>query len=418
MNKLNELRKARAALIDDMEKLLAVTEKEARDFTAEEETRYADLEAKLGESDQAIKSEEKKSERASVVTKAKEDSRKIVKATPISIGEGKEGEFRNFGEFIATLATDPSDLRLRELRVQQMKNGTSGGFAVPDQFREQLLKVEAQSATIRPRATVIPAGDPPDAELNMPALDQRASQNMYGGVIIYHQGESDSLTESTFNLRPITLKPKKQTGYMTSSNELLNNWDAASAVIPQLMRTAMTGSEDTDFLTGDGVNKAMGVINSPAAIQRNRTTANQISWADVYNMMARLKMGGSPVWIASQTIIPQLVQIADASSRAIWAPSAAPGIPPSLYGYPVLFNDRSPALGSKGDLVLADLSYYLIKDGSGPTIAVSEHFRFQNDEVAFRLTWNVDGQSWLNEPIALEGSTANTVSPFVVLNTP
>src|SRR4030042_917212 len=120
-----------------------------------------------------------------------------------------------------------------------MKNGTSGGFAVPDQFREQLLKVEAQASTIRPRATVIPAGDPPDAELNMPALDQRASQNMYGGVVIYHQGESDSLTESTFNLRPIKLKPKKITGYMTSSNELLNNWDAASAIIPQLMRTAM-----------------------------------------------------------------------------------------------------------------------------------------------------------------------------------
>ena len=89
-----------------------------------------------------------------------------------------------------------------------------------------------------------------------------------------------------------------------------------------------------------------------------------------------------------------------------------------LYGFPVLFHDRSPALGTKGDLVLADLSAYLIKDGSGPMVAVSEHFRFQNDEVAFRLVFNVDGQPWLNEPIALEGSTANTVSPFIVLDTP
>jgi hypothetical protein len=28
----------------------------------------------------------------------------------------------------------------------------------------------------------------------------------------------------------------------------------------------------------------------------------------------------------------------------------------------------------------------------------------------------VDGQAWLREPIPLEGSTANTISPFVVLN--
>ena len=417
MNKLNELRKARAALLEEMEKILASVEQGGGDFSADQEARYAELETQVSSQDTLIKAEEKKAERSATLAKSKEDAKKIVTPAPrMEIREGKEGEFRNLGEFFGALATDPSDPRLKELRVAQMKNGTSGGFAIPGQFRDQLMKVQAQASVIRPRATVIPAGDPPDAELSMPALDQRASQNMFGGVVIYHQGESDTLTASDFNLRPIKLKPKKMTGYMTSSNELLNNWDAASAVIPQLMNGAMAAAEDTDFLTGDGVNKAVGVLNSPARVNHARATANQIGWADVYNMLSRAKMGGSLVWMASQTTIPQLVQIADASSRAIWTPSAAAGLPPSLYGFPVLFNDRSPAVGSAGDLALVDLSYYLIKDGSGPTVAVSEHFRFQNDEVAFRLTWNVDGQSWLNEPIALEGSTANTVSPFVVLN--
>lgn len=417
MDKLNQLRKARAAMLEEMEKILAFAEQGGGEFSEEQEKRYAELETQLSAQDVLIKDEEKKVERSSALTKAKEESKKIVTPSPkIEIRDGKEGDFRSLGEFFSALASDPSDARLKELRVQQMKNGTSGGYAIPEQFRDQLMKVQEQASIIRPRATVIPAGDPPDAELSMPALDQRASQNMFGGVIIYHQGESDSLTESSFNLRPIKLKPKKMTGYMTSSNELLNNWDAASAVIPQLMNGAMAAAEDTDFLNGDGVNKAVGVLNSPARVNVARATANQVAWADVYGMLARAKMGGSLVWMTSQTTIPQLVQIADASSRAIWTPSAVAGLPPTLYGYPVLFNERSPALGSAGDLALVDLSYYLIKDGSGPTVAVSEHFRFQNDEVAFRLTWNVDGQSWLNEPIALEGSTANTVSPFVVLN--
>jgi HK97 family phage major capsid protein len=125
--------------------------------------------------------------------------------------------------------------------------------------------------------------------------------------------------------------------------------------------------------------------------------------------------GSSLVWVTSQTTIPQLTTIADAGSNNLWVQSAAANIPPTLLGIPVLFNERSPALGSTGDLMLCDFSKYLIKDGSGPFVAFSEHFRFQNNEGAFRITWRVDGQSWLSEPIPLEGSTSNTVSPFIIL---
>lgn len=420
MSKLIELRNSRAETIEEMESILDAAKKEERDFSDEEETRYDELEQTLDTLAADIDKEQKKEDRSALLAAEKENLKKIEKRSPrIEIGVGDEGEFRNLGEFFATVAGNPTDNRLQELRVQQMKNGVGGGFAVPDQFRETLMMVDPQMAIVRPRATVIPAGEPPDATLTMPALDQGSGQNMYGGVQVYHQGESVTLTESTLALRQVELKPKKLTAYMTASNELLNNWSAASMVIPSLMQKAMTGAEDTDFLQGDGVNKSQGVINSPAAIQYSRATANQISFADVLGMYARHKViGGQPAWVTSQTCIPQLAQIADSSSANIWVQSAAPGLPPSLMGFPVLFADRSPALGSKGDLMLVDLTAYLVKDGSGPTVAVSEHFRFQNDEVAFRIVKNVDGQSWLNEPIQLEGSTANTVSPFVVLDTP
>lgn len=44
-----------------------------------------------------------------------------------------------------------------------------------------------------------------------------------------------------------------------------------------------------------------------------------------------------------------------------------------LYDIPLIFNERSPVLGNTGDLVLADLSHYVVKDGSGPLIEISEH---------------------------------------------
>ena len=129
-------------------------------------------------------------------------------------------------------------------------------------------------------------------------------------------------------------------------------------------------------------------------------------------------MGGSFVWIASQTTLPQLMQLQGGNSENIFIFNAAAPIPASLLGIPVLFHDRSVALGTVGDLILCDLSYYLIKEGSGPFVATSENVgsTFLTGLTTIKITNNVDGKSWLSLPLPLEGSTSNTVSPFVVLN--
>ena len=409
MDKLQELRQKKNEAIIRMRTILDVADKEKREISEPETKEYDGLEKSLDALDVNITREER-------LVREEIEMRKVVNQAPRPAGsfsQPDKKEFRNLGEFAWAIKNNPN-----EERVQQMKDATTGGYAIPAQFISSLLSVAPQEAIIKPRAVNIPVGTPPDAEINMPALDQTVARNMYGGISVTHQGESDSYTESTMRIKQVTLKPHKLTGYVTLSNELINNWDAASGILQTQMRLAMIGASETDYYSGDGVNKAQGILNSPARINVTRATANQISWADVYSMYARCKItgGNTPVWIASQTVIPQLVQLADASSAAIWHPSAAEGQPATLYGYPLLFNERSPALGTVGDLSLCNLGYYLVKDGSGPTFAVSEHARFQNGEVAFRLDWRTDGQSWLSEPIALEGSTANTISPFVVLN--
>ena len=418
MSKVNELRQERSGILVKMEALLEKASTEKRDFTQDEEGEYDVMEKSLDQLDQKIIQEEKTEARQKRVA---EERKRLGNPQPVITSLEPDG-FRNLGEFFHAIVRNPGDQRLQELRVQQAKDGTAGGFNIPEQFRPKLLEISVAPAVIRPRARVIPAGSPPDAAITMPALDQRASQgasHMFGGVIVTHSGEGDAINESTARFRQFKLEPKPITAFVTASNKLVANWDAASAVIPRLMRGAQVAAEDTDFLSGDGVNKALGIINCPAAVDINRATASQIGWADIRNMLSRSRsIGGQRIWIASQTVLPQLMQIADASSRAIWAPSASDSVPPTLYGLPVLFHDRSPGLGTKGDLVLTDPTAYVIKDGSGPFVAVSEHFRFQNDETAFRLVFNVDGQPWLTEPMALEGSTANTVSPFIVLDTP
>jgi HK97 family phage major capsid protein len=297
-----------------------------------------------------------------------------------------------------------------------MDQGAEGGFAIPEQFRPELLQVQPQEAIFRPRCTVIPAGDPPDARITMPALDQTASENVYGGVVVAKVNEGGTKSETDLRLKEVSLEPGEVAAYITTSDKLLRNWQAASGLIGAQLRKAIIGWEDYQILRGNGIGGPLGILDAPCSITVSRTTASQIAIADLRSMYARMKFGGSLFWIASQTTLPQLLALADGGSNLIFAPSAADGVPATLFGYPLYFADRSPALGSKGDLVLCDASYYLIKDGSGPFIEASQHVYFTSNKTVIKAFWNIDGKPWLSAPLPLEGSTTNTVSPFVVLN--
>jgi len=424
--RLQGLNEWKNATIEAMRGLISKADEEQRDITEAENQEYARLEGALVRCEEAIIKEEDLAAREATVQKLQNPlHRPNVRNVPVP-----PGEWRGLGEFFQAIAMshynarhDPRldewrvSLPATETRAQQFQEGALGGFALPTQFRPTLLQIQPQAAIIRPLASVIPAGEPPDAEISMPALDQVGSSNVYGGVVVYNTGEMKTLTETNLKLREVKLKPEMIAAYMYSSNKLLNNWQAAGALFQAQLTKAMNGKEDYDFLRGDGVDCATGVINSACKITIDRTTAAQIARADVVNMFVRAKFGGRLVWIASQTCLPQLMAIVDPGTAGtlIWAKDLVSAIPNTILGYPVLINERSPALGSEGDLILADLSYYLIKDGSGPFFSVSEHVRFTSDQTCFKIVWNVDGAAWLTQALPLEGATSNTVSPIVVL---
>jgi len=422
-NKEQELRQERTEAAKRMAEILDKAEDEKRSMSDDEKAEYDKLNTRLDQIKDYL-------ERKAVVGEIEERGKEVVeKIEKVNIGGrhsyDKEKEFKNIGEFLYVIADDPkgvSDKRLREMREQQMGTGKLGGFALPDQFKPDVLQVSPQEAIVRPRATVIPAGDPPDAKLTMPALDQTSAENIYGGVIITHTGEAITMTETDMSLKEVSLEPKEMTAYIVVTDKLLNNWDACSGFINGQLKKAMVGQEDYDFMRGDGINKALGFINSACQISATRSGASAVAYTDVVSMLARAKQGGNLMWIASQTTIPQLAAMVDAGSHAVWIGgvgsygAAQAAIPSTLLGYPLLFADRLPALGTKGDICLVDLSYYLVKDGSGPFVALSTELLFLSNRTVFKIRWNVDAKPWLTEAIGLEGSTTNTVSPFVTLS--
>ncbi len=297
-----------------------------------------------------------------------------------------------------------------------MDDGAAGGFAIPPQFRETLLQVTPQQSIVRPRAQVIPAGSPPDAPVTMPALDQTgaAPGNAFGGVQVQWIGEGGLKPETDMRLREITLTPHEVAGTITVTDKLLRNWQAADALLRQQLRGAVVQAEDFAFLRGNGIGKPLGFLASTALYRVPRATANAVTYDDVVNMVVRL--WGQGVFLYSRSMLGALMKLKDGQGRPLWVPSVREGEPATLMGYPAIENDRNPQLGQLGDLSLVDLSQYLIKDGSGPFVAASEHVLFRQNKTVIKVFWNVDGAPWLTAPFQVENG--DVVSPFVGLDVP
>lgn len=305
---------------------------------------------------------------------------------------------------------------------------SQGGYLVPTQVSNAILEKTLEASIVRGRATAQPMGS---NRLEIPAdVDTDHSTNYFGGVIIYRPGEMGSKTPTNPTFGKIALQLHKLVGLCYVSDELLE--DAVIALEPYITRkfgSAIAFVEDDDFLNGNGANQALGMFNSanPSLITVTAETgqgANTIVAENIIKMWARLYPAGqaNAVWVANIETFPQLATMGlavGAGGIAVWMPAGGVSGRPfeTLMGKPLIYTEKMQALGTAGDIGLADMTQYLIGDRGGLQIASSIHIKFDYDETAFRFVLRYDGQpSWLSTLTPKRGSA--TLSPFVILGTP
>lgn len=427
-----DLLEKRAALVAEAEGLLTASEAEDRDLTADEESRYDAIAGELKSLDARIdRANALESRKAQLVAPATTAAaRSIAPASTLSVeaaaGPQPKLEFESIGEYMATMAHNPNDQRLASLWAATTQSTTDarGGYAIPPKFLDQFMAVTAQNEIIRPRATVLPVGANPDQTVQIPALDQSdhgespTVPKVFGGVSVSWINEGAEKPQTDFKVREIQLTPYEVAASLDVTDRLLANWSSAGAVIESLLSGAMAATHDSAFLNGNGSSKPTGIANSACAatISVNRTTANSFTYADCVNMVSRsmLRDGQEPVWILNPGVRSRLLRMVDDEGNLIWQPNAREGFPSTLLGYQIVWNVRSPILGQSGDVVLADLSKYVIQPGSGPFIGASPHVRWRENITVYKCFWNVDGKAWLTQPFMDEDG--QQYSPFVKLN--
>jgi HK97 family phage major capsid protein len=276
-----------------------------------------------------------------------------------------------------------------------------GGFTVSEEFDAAIASYAAEESVVRSRAYVVTMKK---LTKKLPKLDQGSS--VFGGVTMAWADEAEAATPSSPKFKQVVLTAHKMIGLTTASSEILEDSDVDMAnYLVQLFGMAAVHFEDTAFLTGDGDAKPTGIISTLGACPVvKRAVANQVSDADMKALKnkvpASLRKNG--VYIMDTTAIEYVEGLKDTTGRPLWQPSISEGRLPTYGGYPVVETEKLSTLGTKGDVVFANLGLgYAIGDRRGLEVAASIHSKFNTDEIEFRLTKRVDGQVRLPQAFAV-----------------
>src|SRR5260370_17718337 len=167
------------------------------------------------------------------------------------------------------------------------------------------------------------------ATLQFPCLDGTTAQSagvspFFGGVQMYWTAEAQTRTETEPQFKQLELKAWELSGYSVSSNVLLqDSVIGLEKFLMTLFAKALAWFEEYAFLQGNGAGKPQGMLTAAAAVSVNRQAANQVQFADVAGMWAKLLpvSCGKAVWTFSPSVGPQLLQLKHGANPAISIPT-------------------------------------------------------------------------------------------------
>ena len=408
--------------------IFAKAETEKRDTTGEEDTRLEELRQRINKLER---------ERDHYVQlKGLQQEIEAMSKEPTKLNpENKEESFGSFGEQLmavveAARGGGKVDPRLTT-RALGLSEGvpSAGGFLVQTDFSTELLKRVYQTGVLASRCRKIPiSANANGIKINGIDESTRVSGSRWGGLQTYWLSEAGTKYSSKPKFRQIELSLNKLIGLCYATDELLQDTAALESIITQAFSEEFGFVIDDAIVNGTGAGQPLGVLNSGALVTVGAEAgqpAATILTENIVKMWARMWARSRPnaVWFINQNIEPQLFTMSLAvgiGGIPVYMPANGLSGSPyaSLMGRPVIAIEQCQTLGTLGDIILADMSQYILADKGGMQTAQSIHVQFTTDESVFRFVYRVDGQPiWNSALTPYKGTVANSLSPFVVLAT-
>lgn len=297
--------------------------------------------------------------------------------------------------------------------------GSDGGFLVPVQYAERIHAVSLENELVMPRCYVQPMTS---SSIKIPAMEiGNHGTSLFGGFTASYTAEGGTISEADPKARAMELNAKKLTGLLKFSSELNADIPGGENQVINICGKGLSWYRDKAFLKGSGAGEPLGIVNSSCLVTVDKETgqkADTIVYENLTKMMSRMFAGSfsNSIWIAHQSTIPQLLTLSlsvGTGGNSIPVMSNVNGAF-TILTRPVIFTEKTETLGNKGDILLADLSQYVVGLRSEMRFDLSIHVYFSTDMLLARLIERHDGQPLWDKALTLADGTT-TVSPFVTL---
>lgn len=357
----------------------------------------------------------------------------------------EEGPFASLGEQLKAVYRSEMSGRVDErlLQVRASAAGGSemvpsdGGFLVAPQFSREIVKRMYLTGEIYQRCLEVPMG--PSGSFKFPQFDEksRAAGSRLGGIEAYWENEGAALVPSalgtnytqkpTFNLSELT--PDKVTGYLYVTDELAMDSDAFNTWASYALAQELMYKFEGAIIAGTGAGQPLGILNSPAVITAAAQPGQGAGTINTQNVTAMLSQFWAPsynsagsIFLYNQALLSQLATLATlvgvaGSESKIFEWCSSNEDYDRLGGFPCMPSEHCKYPGTPGDLILCDLSRYILAVREKFRAEISIHVRFLTMENTFRFVMRATGQPIDRAPVAAAngGPSGYSTSPFIIL---
>ena len=315
-----------------------------------------------------------------------------------------------------------ADPRLRALEVKAplgLNEGvpSQGGFLLSPTVSDQFLKPVHEEGVFSRMVRRLPVGSNSNSGwINGIDETSRVSGSQWGGVQAYWREEAAAVAASKPKFRRVNWELNALTALMYITDEQLQDAAMTAAIARESAAGVLNFKINDAIYRGDGVGKPKGVLSGGALISAVRLDANKVQNVDILGMWQRLHPAhrANSAWFINSEVEPQLDQLALTSSlEARYINYGVDGVM-RMKGRPVIVNEFSSALGTVGDILLADMTDYLFWEKGGLQSSVNPWIQWLTHEQAFKFTYRVDGTPASYSAITPAYGT-NTQSPYIAL---
>ncbi len=292
-------------------------------------------------------------------------------------------EEKAFGGF---LRRGPERLADIELKSLSASNDQAGGYLVSSQFEREIIRNLVEMTPMRSAARV---GSMRSSEIIIP----RRTGAPTGGWV--GETETRSSTDPTYGQVAITAH--EMAAYVDVSVKLLEDaeFDVESEVAFDLAEE-FARLEGVATVTGDGVKKPFGILNSASGISEVVSGGASSITADalisiLYDLPAYYR--GRASWMMNGTTLAVVRKLKDGQNQYLWAPGLAPGQPETLLGRPVIEAVDMPDIASNAyPIAVGDFnSGYRIYDRTGTSVLRDPFTLATTGQVRFHARRRVGG---------------------------